>query len=465
VSTSIAAVLLVLTILRLGWSGSVSVSLVALFVFVALVLASSGWLPTLVRVLTTIVFAPFFGADRIPQLQSFSTSQRASPSTAAWLSILFPVGAVVLFGGIFVLANPDLVAHVGDWISQISSRILEFFSDISFWELPFCVLAFFVGAGLLRPLVPGAEGWMVRLLGPDSDEVPATETEADSQATPWYAPFRNTLLALIGLFAAYLVFEFQTLWGREFPEGFYYAGYAHEGAAWLTVALALATLTLSFIFHAAMFRDPRIERLKMLAWVWSGMNLLLALAVYNRLWIYVGYNGMTEMRTFGFFGITLVLVGFVLVIRKILRRRSFAWLIESQLIALSLAVIVYCLFPVDYVAHRYNANAVSGGYLKPSVMIAVKSIDDEGVFPLFDLVDHEDEIIREGVRAILAQRQTEIESYSRDHPWHWHRYQYCKTRLYGRLDDQKSKWSDYVADPNARKLALDKFHDYAMQWY
>ena len=48
-----------------------------------------------------------------------------------------------------------------------------------------------------------------------------------------YPAFRNTLLTVIALFAAYLVFEFKTLWFRVFPEGFYYSGYAHQGAAWL----------------------------------------------------------------------------------------------------------------------------------------------------------------------------------------------------------------------------------------
>ena len=58
----ISGCLLVLAILRLGWSGSVPVSLAAAFVFISLGLALSGWLPTLSRVLTTILFAPFFGA-------------------------------------------------------------------------------------------------------------------------------------------------------------------------------------------------------------------------------------------------------------------------------------------------------------------------------------------------------------------------------------------------------------------
>jgi hypothetical protein len=98
-------------------------------------------------------------------------------------------------------------------------------------------------------------------------------------------------------------------------------------------------------------------------------------------------------------------------------------------------------------------------------MIAVKPIDDEGVFPLLNLVDHPDETIREGVRALLAERQRTIESYSHDIPWHWHRFQYSKTLLYQHLKANKSKWSSYSNNPAAGKSAISKFRDYAMQWY
>lgn len=466
VAAMIAGSLLVLAIMRLAWEGTVSLSLAAAFVFVAWVLALSGWLPTLPRILTTIFISPFLGAERVPQLQGVSISSRLSAFRSVWMSVLFPVVAVSLFGGIFILANPDWVERVSSWISQTAKWIVDFFSQVSFLELPFCVFAFFVGAGLLRPLVPGFNDLIKRLLGDAAPEkIEPIGVAAGDGTHAMYAPFRNMLIALIGLFAAYLVFEFTTLWQREFPAGFYYAGYAHEGAAWLTVALALATFTLSMVFHDAMFRDPRINRLKTLAWIWSATNLLLAIAVYNRLSIYVGYNGMTRMRMIGFFGITLVVVGFSLVIFKILRRYSLRWLIQSQLIALSLAVVLYCLFPVDYIAHRYNASQVSGGYLEPAVMIAVKPMDDEGVFPLLSLVDHPNETIRDGVCALLADRQRQIETYARDTPWSWHRYQYSKTLLYRKLVNDESKWVRYLKDPESGDLAIKRFQEYAMKWY
>ena len=74
----------------------------------------------------------------------------------------------------------------------------------------------------------------------------------------YFSACRNTLIAVIVLFAVYLIFEFSTLWFREFPEGFYYSGYAHQGAAWLTVALALATGVLSAVFRTKVVQDARL---------------------------------------------------------------------------------------------------------------------------------------------------------------------------------------------------------------
>ncbi len=47
---------------------------------------------------------------------------------------------------------------------------------------------------------------------------------------------------------------------------------------------------LSLIFRGRVLADPRLPRLRRLAWLWSAENMLLAAAVYHRLFIYIGFN-------------------------------------------------------------------------------------------------------------------------------------------------------------------------------
>ena len=146
---------------------------------------------------------------------------------------------------------------------------------------------------------------------------------------------------------------------------------------------------------------------------------------------------------------------------KIARDRGFWWLIRAQLLAFVLTVIAYSIFPVDYVVHRYNARAVASGYLHPSVMIAVKPITHEGFFPLMSLTKCEDAIIRNGVLALLAERQSQIEETSNEH---WTEFQGSRVLLKQQLLQHQSEWAKFQNE-SVRQDAIKTFRDYAMQWY
>lgn len=444
--------ILLVVVARLLWSGSPLTIFSGVMVIVAVSMVAAGGVPLVLEGFALASQAIFRGMTTLARYQLPKHLGRESNLPAGSLSVLLPLAAAAVFGSIFVFANPDLLDRVSTGLATLGTHLIDWLGRFSPWELPFCILALLVGIGLMRPATP-----MLRFGSAETSEV----TKQAAESSQWYAAFRNTLITMIVLFVVYLGFEWVTLWKREFPAGFYYAGYAHQGAAWLTIALALATGMLSLIFRGSILADPRLHSLRRLAWIWSGANLLLAVAVYNRLSIYVGYNGMTRMRMIGFFGITLVVVGFVLVLYKIGRQKNFWWLIRSQLLAFALAVIAYSVFPVDYVAHRYNAAQVANGHLHPAVMIAVKPIDDEGISPLLNLVDCPNRVIRGGVRAILAERQATLESQEGQG---WTAYQGSSSRLRRVLRENESKWSGYT-DPKTRQSTINNFREYAMKWY
>ena len=87
---------------------------------------------------------------------------------------------------------------------------------------------------------------------------------------------------------------------------------------------------------------------------------------------------------------------------KIIQNRSFGWLLRHHLLALALFVYLFSLTPVDALVHHYNVQRIMSGDSAPSVQISVHPIRAEGVPVLLPLVDCPDEIVREGILAMLA---------------------------------------------------------------
>ena len=442
-----------LVIARLVWLGSPITVFSAMVMAVAMAMAARGQFPKVAEGAIWLLRSVFDGAGRLGRYRWTTRAIDRVRTHHRLASFGLPVLAVVVFGSLFVFANPDWLRWSLDRLWRGWSHAAVWLRDFSVWEVPFCIVAAMLGVGLMRPRRPEF------MIGGASTLPPVDQTIPSSL----YPAYRNTIATLIGLFAVYLAAEFWTLWVRDFPANFYYAGYAHQGAAWLTVALVLATAALSLIFGRSMRTDPRLSTIRSLAWIWSGLNFLLVLAVYNRLSLYVGYNGLTSARIVGYFGVTLVATGFALVVVKIATDRSFWWLVRSQSIALVVTIILYSVTPVDFIAHRYNVARVQRGDLAPSVMLAVKPIDDEGMLALTHLVDHPNEIIRRGVIARLQKRHAEL---STERPDHWMDTQMA-TRLLGLHVAQVDPvaGNDVLANRLQRQMAIKDFREYAMRWY
>lgn len=457
----LVAGMLLLLAAKLAWCGHAGLVAAGFMLVVAVAMTLAGRTPYVLDIAAYAAQTPIAGCLGLEHYaKSARKLDRGGVPRGGWLSVLLPLITIAAFGSLFLLANPDLVTSfttavrqaidsLREWLRQFAPRWSEFF----FW-----VAAAWLTIGLLRPVLRRSV-----LAGLSRENGMAGAPIQLPAESPLYAAFRNTLVAVIVLFAFYLVFEFKTLWFKVFPKGFYYAGYAHEGAAWLTAALALSTAVLSSVFRGSVLGDPRLPRIRRLAWIWSAENVILALAVYHRMHIYVDFNGMTRMRTVGLFGITAVMVGFLLVVWKIAHGRDFVWLLRRHLWTLAIALYLLAITSVDPLVHSYNVRRVLAGDLAPVVQISVHPISSEGVLVLPPLVESRDEIIREGICAMLAQRAEQLEARRRQNQG-WTAFQLADQLLLERLHAMRSDWQPYT-DPAKRAAALAEFHQYAYQWY
>ena len=444
---------------RLAWCGSYLATAIGFVLLCGVTMGLSGIRPYLTRAMNfafQVATAGFCGI-----LQYLRTATRFCPSfmRTQWFAFGLPVLTLLTFASIFVLANPDLVKSFVQRLTQFVDALDRLMQNFQFTEILFCAGAGWIATGLLRPA-----GNAVETLQPSG------QNTAETAKSPYYEAYRNTLAVVIALFALYLLFEFNTLWFKTFPQGFYYSGYAHEGAAWLTVALGLSTVILSLIFRGTILADPRMSHLRTLSWIWSMENLLLAIAVFNRLFIYIGFNGMTRMRVVGILGVASVVIGFVLVLKKIAQNHDFTWLVRRQLWTVAFAIYLYAVLPVDAFVNQFNVNRILAGDPRPSVQISVHPTSDEGWLCLKSLIDCSDSQIRDGIRGLLDKKLREMESKeSVSDDAGWSARQFASDRLLDQLRVAQSRWTAdpwwNATDNTARQEVITKFREYAYQWY
>ena len=187
--------------------------------------------------------------------------------------------------------------------------------------------------------------------------------------------------------------------------------------------------------------------------------------MYNRLFIYIDYNGMTRMRTVGLLGISCVVTGFLLVLWKIVRRHSFHWLVQHQLLVPVFAVCLYVAAPVDSLVHRFNVSSILAGHPEPSVQISEHPIEDAALPVLIPLLNCEDTTIRDGVRALLHLRLQQLRSSrASESKQDWTAWQFGTDQAVRELEAVERRVPGSLSDTES-SAARERFREYAMQWW
>lgn len=443
---------------RLVWQPNALVCIAGLIHLLAIAMAMQGPHPGALGLVLFAFHSAVNGVARWIQLPWIRIANGMSPNQLAWLSWGIPLLAGILFMIPLIQSQPDLAMAVVKNLSLLIQNTVDWLTDVNIVAI---LLVSIVGIWSLGVLVP--RRFISKLL--HSETVPCANEEVCSQLT--YFVSRNTLIVVSCVFVWFLCVEIRSTWFRDFPEGFIYSTFAHTGAAWLTVALAMSTVLLSVLFRSQVHKHPRMATLQRLAWFWSGCNALLVLATFYRMIIYVNFNGMTRMRIIGFVGVACVFAGFVIVNSRIMRQKSIAWILHKQCWAFLWSIYLLALLPMDAISHRWNEFCIRSGKLAPAVQIAVHPISDEGMLCLFPLLDSETVEIREGVSAILAERfvhslalQAEVNS---NRSW----TQFCGSSrmLEYRFAQFMPQLEPFIISSEGRQKATDRFRNWSRRWY
>lgn len=321
-----------------------------------------------------------------------TTSERLGP-------VLVPLGLVAVFLGIFALANPV----VGRWLTALTPT----FSDMAPIRA-FCWVALLVGATLL--LRPAVTRTMAREAADLTDRATASSV----------AVARNALVALNVLFLAYNAVDATYLWAGSPPPGVSERAYAHQGTAWLTVALVLMTIVVGVLFRGAVAYDRKGKLARGLAFAWLGQGLVLALGTYRRIAIHIATSGLSSIRILGILGIALVVVGLLQVGVKLARRRSFHWLLRRQLDALVLGLLAFSVMPTHLISANVNVRRVMEHEYQALVHAEEEVVEAESAATLLPMLDHDDERIRRGIAALLLNERDSLRERAARLTWRDH---------------------------------------------
>ena len=163
-----------------------------------------------------------------------------------------------------------------------------------------------------------------------------------------------SLVLFNALFALQNVLDSAFLWGGvKLPGDMTLADYAHRGAYPLLVTALLAALFVLIALRpgSQTARNPLVRKLVM---VWIGQNLFLVGSAALRTWDYVESYDLTELRIAALLWMGLVAVGLVLVLVRMLKGKSAAWLINANLASAAALLFALCFVDLGTVSARWN---------------------------------------------------------------------------------------------------------------
>lgn len=372
---------------RCAWiptPGSVTLGLAAVFALTVALRLRAG---------TFVDVAESLGASiyKLPgKVASFFRGARrhlGATTPGGLASVLVPIALVGLFGAIFWFANP-LVRH---WVGAATARV----GAPPVLRVVSWALGLLCAIPLLRPT-------LVRTVAPDASE----QTADASKGALWIT--RNALVALNALFLGYNALDVKYLWAGSPPPGVSERAYAHEGAAWLTVGVLLLATVVGVLFRGPLAHDPRARSARVLAFVWLAQGGVVALGTYRRIFIHIGTSGLSSLRILGILGTTLVVVALGQIAIKLLRRRSFFWLLRRMADAVALGALAFTVAPTHLISAPFNVRRVMAHDYQALVHAEEEVKEAESAAAMLPLLGHDDVRIRRGAAALLLDERDEL---------------------------------------------------------
>ncbi len=162
------------------------------------------------------------------------------------------------------------------------------------------------------------------------------------------------LVSLNGMLAILLYLEIAHIW-----VGFEWGGellkeLVHEGTYVLLIAILVSMGTTLYLFRKNLNFYAKNKALKVLAYIWLGLNALLVVSVGVRTFYYIQFFGLAYKRIGVLFFLVACLVGLGTLLYKVAKTKSIYYVVRVNALVVYFILLAICMVNWDGIIARYN---------------------------------------------------------------------------------------------------------------
>lgn len=315
----------------------------SVFLFIGLVASSQtsiyvGWLNGLYNLFLGMFHEVIFNIQIIKE----ATTTKYATAQIIKLTVI-PLLLIILFSSLYSLANPVFA----DWLAHIDLSFIDglwFFTAI----IGALIMANIVQPKAIQPLTQ-QDIHTSNLLHPkELTETQIVKTKNEVQLGTFSIAGLNLLLLVV------LITEFlfvSNLKDFKAPE---LSSAVHSGVYASIVSIIMAVIIIAIFFRSSVNFIKENKTLKLLTYLWIGLNALLIASIFIKTYLYINQYGLSMKRIGVMVYLALCLIGLCTTFLKVQYQLNFAYLWRRNLSISFTVICVFSLFNWSAVVTDYN---------------------------------------------------------------------------------------------------------------
>ena len=324
-----------------------------------------------------------------PFRQEAKTTEPAKPKKRGWrrqIKLLpIPIVIFMIFYWVYYSANPKF--------AELSDQFWGNFDWLWTFDIPIDKIIFFLfGLAISGGVLAKSLRKNNRKPTPENlsrETIKAGVENRTFKTMDLFSEYQTSLLvfySLCGLLLFVNLIDIRYVWfgfDPEQPQNL--KQYVHSGTYLLILAIIMAMVVIIFVFRGNLNYFSKNERLKQLAYLWIGLNVVLAISVDVRNMRYIHFHGLAYKRIGVILFLGLTFYGLYTMFLKVRDKKTLAFLLHKNSWAAYFCLVFACVINWDTFITNYNLNKNTKAEINVPWLLHTTSDKN-----LFQLIENQD---------------------------------------------------------------------------